>query len=246
MPSSTNDYRQLIEKPWGKMFYDMIFHQLSLPVEPSLNILDYGAGFCVTASHYAQHHRVTAVEPNDEMLRLKLSNDCDMNCIHGGIEALRQQRDGSFDLVICHNVLEYVPDKEQILWELARVLKKGGVLSIVKHNLPGRILASAVFSDDPGTALALLDCGDDGDTMFGRRNTYSNEYLITQCIQMNLSMEKRFGIRTFFALSSNNDAKFSKEWYDNMLELEMKTCHLEEYKNIAFFNHFLFQKENTD
>lgn len=45
MSSSIKDYRQLIEKPWGKMFYDMIFRQLSLPTNPSLNILDFGAGF---------------------------------------------------------------------------------------------------------------------------------------------------------------------------------------------------------
>ncbi len=244
MSSSIKDYRQLIEKPWGKMFYDMIFRQLSLPANPSLNILDFGAGFCVTANYYAQHHRVTAVEPNDEMLHLKLSDNCEMDCIHGGIETLSQQNDELFDFVICHNVLEYVPDKEQVLQELARVLKKGGMLSVVKHNLQGHILASAVFSDDPRSALELLEYCDNGDTMFGSRNTYSNEDLIMQCKQMGLSMKQRFGIRTFFGLSSNNDAKFTKEWYDNMLELEMKTCHLDEYKNIAFFNHLLFQKEN--
>ena len=80
--------------------------------------------------------------------------------------------------------------------------------------------------------------------MFGSRNTYSNEYLITQCKQMGLSMEKRLGIRTFFALSSNNEVKFAEEWYDNMLELEMKTCQLDLYKDIAFFNHLLFRKED--
>ena len=93
-------------------------------------------------------------------------------------------------------------------------------------------------------ALRLLDSGDNADTMFGSRDTYSSEYLLTQCKQMGLSMEKRLGIRTFFALSSNNDVKFSKEWYDNMLELEMKTCHLDLYKDIAFFHHLIFRKEN--
>lgn len=242
MPSSIKDYRRMIEKPWGKMFYDMIYRQLSLPVDPPLDILDFGAGFCVTAGHYAQHHRVTAVEPDEEMLNLKLPNNYGMECIHGGLETLRQQNDGAFDLVICHNVLEYVPDKEEILQELTRVLKPGGMLSIVKHNLPGRIFASAVFSDDPAAALELLSCSDNADTMFGRRDTYSNEYLIAQCRQMGLSMEKRFGIRTFFALSTNDEVKFTNEWYDNMLELEMKTCRLDLYKDIAFFNHLLFKK----
>lgn len=242
MPSTINDYRQLVEKPWGKMFYDMIYRQLSLPANPSFNILDFGAGFCVTANHYAQHHRVTAVEPNEEMLQLKLSDRCVMDCIHGGIETLQQWNDGFFDLVICHNVLEYVPDKKQILQELTRVLKHGCMLSVVKHNLPGRIFASAVFSDNPEAAFELLEYGDNSDTMFGSRDTYSNEYLIEQCKQMGLSMEKRFGIRAFFSLSTNDDVKFTKEWYDSMLKLEMRTCELDIYKDIAFFNHLLFRK----
>ncbi|MDE6318380.1 MAG: methyltransferase domain-containing protein [Lachnospiraceae bacterium] len=242
MPSTINDYRQLVEKPWGKMFYDMIYRQLSLPTNPSLDILDFGAGFCVTANHYAQHHRVAAVEPNEDMLHLKLADNCVMDCIHGGLETLQQWNDGFFDLVICHNVLEYVPDKKQILQELARVLKQGGMLSIVKHNLPGRIFASAVFSDDPESAFRLLENGDNSDTMFGSRDTYSNEYLIEQCKQIGLSMKKRFGIRAFFSLSTNDDVKFTKEWYDSMLKLEMKACELDTYKDIAFFNHLLFRK----
>ncbi len=252
MPSTINDYRQMVEKPWGKMFYDMIYRQLSLPEKPSRGILDFGAGFCVTAGHYAQHHKVTAVEPNEEMLCLKLPAGCDQDCVQGGvdyvqggIETLRQGGDGSFDLVICHNVLEYVPDKEQILQELARVLKSGGMLSIVKHNLPGRILASAVFSDAPEAALELLSYSDNADTMFGSRDTYSNEYLIDRCKQRGLSLENRYGIRTFFALSSNNDVKSSKEWYDNMLELEMKTCQMDIYRDIAFFQHLLFRKADV-
>lgn len=242
MPSSIRDYRELIEKPWGKMFYDMIFRQLSLPESPALDVLDFGAGFCVTAGHYAQHHRVTAVEPSEEMLHLKLQEHSAMDCIHGGIEVLGQQEDETFDLVLCHNVLEYVPDREQVLRELARVLKKGGALSIVKHNLPGRILASAVFSDDPGRALALLDGGDREGNMFGTRDTYSREELVRQCGRVGLSMEKRFGIRTFYGLSANDTVKHTKEWYDDMLELEMRVCVLEEYKNVAFFNHLLFRK----
>ena len=73
MPDSIEDYRNLIEQPWGKMFYDMIFRQLNLPKDKKLNILDYGAGFCVTASYYAENHNVTAYEPNPEMLKKELT-----------------------------------------------------------------------------------------------------------------------------------------------------------------------------
>lgn len=72
MSSSINDYRKLIEQPWGKMFYDTLFRQLALPEDHSLNILDFGAGFCVTASHYVPFHHVIAIEPSKEMLALEM------------------------------------------------------------------------------------------------------------------------------------------------------------------------------
>ncbi len=117
MPSSKEDYRQLIDQPWGRMFYDMVLRQLDLSDDVPLRILDFGAGFCVTANHYAGHHKVTAVEP-------------------------------------------------------------------------GKVL----------------------------------------------------GIRTFFALSPNSNVKFTQAWYDKMLELEMKTCDVDKYKNVSFFHHLIFHK----
>ncbi len=243
MPSSIKDYRELIEQPWGRMFYEMIYRQLSLPENSKLNILDFGAGFCVTANYYAKNYNVTAVEPSNDMLNLKIEEN-DFTLINGGIEVLKDVPDNSFDLVICHNVLEYVPDKEIILKELTRVLKQSGKLSIVKHNLTGRILAYAVFGNNPKSAHELLNKNSDNEgNMFGSRDTYSNDYLINNSAKLGLKIDNIYGIRTFFALSSNDEIKYTDEWYNNMLELEMKACNIDEYKNIAFFNHLIFAKE---
>lgn len=242
MPNSIYDYRQLIDKPWGRMFYDMVFRQLDVSDHSSLKILDFGAGFCVTANHYSAHHMVTAIEPNREMIELRLQ-DHPFDLIHGGMEALSTYADNSFDLVICHNVLEYVPDKEPILQELTRIVKPGGRLSIVKHNLMGRILACAVFSDCPNAALHLLESGDNEKSAFGQRGTYDDEYIIEVGLTYGLSLENMFGIRTFFALSKNNDIKYTQEWYDAMLALEMKICHMHEYNRFSFFHHLIFQKK---
>lgn len=51
-------------------------------------------------------------------------------------------------MIICHNVLEYIDDKEQIINELYRLLKTGGILSIVKHNRAGRVMQMAVLLDN--------------------------------------------------------------------------------------------------
>lgn len=243
MPSSVKDYRELIDKPWGRMFYDMIYNQLDLRDNKRIHILDFGAGFCVTANHYAKNHNVTAVEPSKEMLSIRLKEN-DFTLLNGGIELLKDMPDNSFDLIICHNVLEYVPDKKIIIKELTRVLKPNGKLSIVKHNLTGRIFAYAVFGDNPKSALELMNKNDDNESnMFGNRDTYRNEDLIQYCTCLGLKVDSIYGIRTFFALSSNDDIKYTDEWYKNMLELEMQTCNIEKYKDIAFFNHLVFTKE---
>ncbi len=239
---SIEDYRQLIDRPWGRMFYDMVFRQLDLSDDVPLKILDFGAGFCVAANHYAGHHKVTAVEPDEKMLELRVREQ-PFELICGGIETLSRYEEGSFDVVLCHNVLEYVPDRGRIICGLARALKRGGMLSVVKHNLAGRILASAVFWDNPKAALDLLEGGDRENNMFGQRNTYEDDSIMELGQEWGLESKKVFGIRTFFSLSQNNDVKFTQEWYDNMLELEMKTCDVDKYKNVSFFHHLILQKK---
>lgn len=240
MPNSIKDYRELIEQPWGKIFYDMIFQQLNISDEKPINILDFGAGFCVTAAHYSNSHNVTSIEPSQEMLDFKIAGNYAI--INGGIECLQQFENNSFDLVICHNVLEYSDDKNLIINELSRVLKCGGKLSIVKHNLTGRIISEAVLKDNPQNALAFLNEGDNDNNMFGKRNTYTNEALINEANELGLVLKNIYGIRALFGLSSNNEIKHNKDWYKAMLELEMSVCNIDRYKNIAFFNHLIFEK----
>jgi SAM-dependent methyltransferase len=264
MASAVENYRNMVEQPWGRMFYDQIFRQLVIPGEPRKRILDFGAGFCLTAGHYAKEHDVIAVEPSSEMLELRVRGAEPACCaetsagaeasakgaaapagdpftlVAQGVEYLATLEDSSFDVVICHNVLEYVDDKEKILEELVRVLKPGGILSIIKHNLLGRAFASAVMADDPQAALDLLN--DTVETsMFGKRTVYTNEYL-DQCFSGRMKLTESFGIRAFYGLSSNNEIKYTDEWYQAMLALETKASTMDEFRKVAFFNHLLFTK----
>lgn len=244
MSDAIKNYRSMVDQPWGRMFYEMIYKQLDLSDCKKLKILDFGAGFCITADHYAKSHDVTAVEPSDEMRALRVG-DNPYTLVGGGIDYLRDLDADSFDLVICHNVLEYADDKEAVLKHLVRVTKPGGILSVVKHNLYGRVMATAIMSDDPKTALSLLDQGAEK-SMFGKRDVYSNEW-ITDLLKDEMTLIDTYGIRTFFGLSSNNDIKYTDDWYQSMLELETKACSMDEYRKVAFFNHLIFaKKQNTE
>ena len=239
MPDSASDYRAMIEMPWGRMFYDLIFRQLKLPEKPCLRILDYGSGFGVAASHYARWHTVTAVEPNVEMLALRIAGQ-PYTQIEGGIECLPNVPE-PFDLVLCHNVLEYADDPAHVVAELLRALRPGGLLSVVKHNLPGRAMAAAVLEDNPVKALQLISGeAEESDALFGRRNLYSDDEL--RLWTGGLSVVKQHGLRTFYALSRYNEVKFDDAWYAGMLALELAAGERPEYQAVSFFRHVVFRK----
>ena len=243
MATPIENYREMVEQPWGKIFYDIIYRQLAFPNDRRLKILDFGAGFCITAMHYAKNHDVTAVEPNEEMYKLRFKSD-DYTLITQGIDFLKTVEDNSYDVILCHNVLEYVDNKNEILTQLKRVLKPDGILSIIKHNLYGRVFGSAILTDNPKAALDLLNEKPE-DSMFGNRSVYLNEFLI-DFFSGELKLEELYGIRAFYGLSSNNEIKYTDEWYNSMLELETKTGTIEEFKKVSFFNHLIFKKLNKE
>jgi len=240
MPTPIENYRNVVEQPWGKIFYDIIYRQLEFSNDRRLKILDFGAGFCITAKHFAKNHDVTALEPNEEMYRLRFKSD-DYTLITQGIEYLKAVEENSYDVVLCHNVLEYVDNKDEILSELKRVLKPGGKLSIIKHNLYGRVFGCAVLTDNPKAALDLLNEKPE-DSMFGNRDVYTNEYL-TDFFGDDMRLAEVFGIRAFYGLSSNNEIKYTDEWYSSMLELETRVGAIDDFKKVSFFNHLIFEKK---
>ena len=231
----------MVDQPWGRMFYEMIFKQLNITNDKRIRILDFGAGFCITASHYAKNHDVVALEPNEEMYSLRVEEN-EYTLITQGLDYLKTVPDNSIDFVICHNVLEYVENKEEILKQLVRVLKQEGTLSIIKHNLFGRVMGSAVLGDNPQAALDLLNNVAE-DSMFGNRDVYGNEFL-TDLLSGEMALSETYGIRAFFGLSSNNEIKYTDDWYKSMLELEAKASTMDEFRKIAFFNHLIFKKKS--
>ena len=146
-------YKNHLEEPWGKIYYDIVFKQLE--DLDGKRILDFGSGFGIVANFLAEKNQVTAVEPDMEMMiHRKRSNLYEQ--LQGSLDVLEIFPDEEFDVIICHNVLEYVEDVKPYLEAFSRLLKPGGLLSIVKHNHVGRILHTVIFENDTYKAQSLL------------------------------------------------------------------------------------------
>ena len=223
--------------PWERLLKRITWMQLG--DISGKDILDFGSGNGVTADHFAFNNRVVAVEPSEEMLRN--SWQCHQyRQICGDISALSQFADNTFDVILCHNVLEYIDDKASVVRELVRVLKPGGRLSVIKHNRAGRVMQMVVLLDDFERANDLLDGNDSVASKFGPIRYYDDSMIFQWAAE--LQCECCYGIRAFWDLQQNQEKHDSEAWQTKMLHLEMRVSKMEEYRNIAFFHHLLFSK----
>lgn len=231
-------YFNYVNEPWGKLFYLCAWKQL--PELKGKKILDFGSGFGITAEYLSKENEVIAVEPSQEMVKIGNKSNQSFHQIVGGLETLKQFADATFDCIVCHNVFEYVEDRNIILAEFMRVLKPDGFISIIKHNKAGRIMQKAVFDYDINAVKALLNGGHNLSKNFGEIKTYEDEMLLVG----GLKIDKCYGICAFYGLQDNK-IKYQKDWLDTMLDIELSVSEREEFRNIAFFHHLILKKQGN-
>ena len=223
---------------WDELLKRMLWKQLDFV--QGMKILDFGSGAGETAAQLARCNTVTAVEPWADMLAQRAEGPYVQ--LQGGVELVRAMEEASFDMVLCHNVLEYVDEKEAYLRELARVLKPGGLLSIVKHNRPGRVMQMAVLLNDFDMANTLLSGGNGTTSKFGDIRYYEDEDVAAWCPELHI--ERLWGARTFWDLQQKQECHTDPAWQEQMLALEHRVSEIKAYQEIAFFHHLLLRKGN--
>ena len=222
--------------PWEQLFKSVLWTQLG--ELRGKRILDFGSGIGVTACHYAAENEVAAVEPSEESVRQRWDEHPYQQII-GSIDALRELEDSSFDVIFCHNVLEYTPDREEILRQFHRLLKPEGFVSLVKHNRPGRVMQMVVLLNEFEKAHALLD-GEDGLAAdYGTIHYYEDED-----VTEGFRIKETYGIRTFWDLQQNQACHKDPAWQEKMIDMELRVSQIPQYRDIAFFHHLILVKKS--
>ncbi|WP_052851837.1 methyltransferase [Streptomyces avicenniae] len=133
---------------------------------PVLDVLDTGGGsgsFAVPLA--ALGHRVTVVDPSPDALfalgrRAAEKGVADrVRGVQGDTQDLHDVLgDVTFDMVLCHGVLEYLDDPAAGLRAVARALRPdGGVLSLLAAGLGGAVLSRALAGRFTEARRALED-----------------------------------------------------------------------------------------
>lgn len=226
--------------PWELLQKQMIWQQLSFV--HNKKVLDFGSGLGITANHFAADNEVVAIEPSDDRIQNRVRDNPYLQ-IKGSLDFLEKMGERSFDIILCHNVLEYVENRSAVIKEFARILKDDGTLSVVKHNRNGRVMQMVVLLNNFEHTNELLDGLPGQSTEFGPIQYYDDEDIVKWSDAF--SIEEIHGIRTFWDLQQNQEIQKDTEWQDKMLSIETKVSDIDEFKAIAFFHHVLLRKNRT-
>jgi len=158
--SGAEKYAAYLETPEGRLRLDLALANLQefLP-QPTgdLHALDIGCGTGATGVRLAQLGiHVTLMDSSPSMLDFAkraaeeagVSESIAFN--HGDAAQLASFfHPGSFDIILCHNVLEYVEDPNAVLFAAARIMRNSSaILSVVVRNQAGEILKAAIQAGD--------------------------------------------------------------------------------------------------
>lgn len=153
---------------------------------------------------------------------------------------MRRFENETFDIIICHNLLEYAEDREDIVKEFARILNPNGKIFYIKHNRAGRVRQMVVLLNDFEHAHSLLNGNDGMASKYGAIRYYGNADIEKWCPE--LVITRTLGLRTFWDMQQNQEIHKDADRQEKMVEIEMRVSYMEGYKDIAFFRHLMIEK----
>jgi S-adenosylmethionine-dependent methyltransferase len=215
-----------------------------------LCILDAGGGNGRSAIAFArQGHKVSLVDFSTEMLadgRRTAEEIGIMDRIefhHAEIAEIPALfPDPTFDLVLCHNVVQYVDDVTATLRAVCSPLRGNGVISLVTVNGYSEVYKAAFRELDLDKASALLDGGPMTATLFGVPvRQFTNDELCEFLKAAGCIPIGRYGVRCLCDWLPN-EPKYDPAFLARLEQLELALADRYPYNLLARFFQIVARK----
>lgn len=217
----------------------------------SLHVLDAGGGTGGFAVPLAQlGHDVTVVDPSPDSLAAlerraaETGSSAHIRALQGDAAGLPTLvPSATFDLVLCHSVLEVVDDPDEALRAVAQALRPGGVASVLAANRIAAVLGRAA-AGRLGEARHLLEDTDGtsggGDPALRR---FTLDELQVLFAAAGLSMQTVHGVRIFADFVPPALLDGDPQAADDLLALERSAAERPDYVALATQLHLLARRD---
>ena len=246
--SGAEQYAAYLATPEGRLRLDLTFANLQefLPQDPrSLRALDLGGGTGAIAVRLAELGiHVTLLDSSPPML------DFARRAAHGAGVADRielKHADAahladlfppqSFDLILCHNLLEYVDDPGAVLRGAVRALRNAdGIISILVRNQLGEVLKAAIKDGDLAGAETNLSAEWGHESLYGGSvRLFAADRLRAMLAAASLALIAERGVRIVSDYLPSQISPGAE--YERILELERKLGTRPEFAAVARYRH---------
>ena len=236
-------YAAYLKTPAGRLRSDLSWENMRRFFRGNASecrALDLGGGVGSASVRLARlGFAVVLLDGSAEMLRIagQHAEACGVTAqisfCHSDVGQLRELFAAeSFDLVVCHNLLEYTEDPSAIVGDIAHVLRKDGLLSILVRNRAGEVLKDAIKTRDWKLAATNLAAETVLDSLYGEAlRVFTHNEVRNLCVQAGLGAVAEFGVRVFsdyLAVENLTDTQYSE-----VFELESTLGARKEFAAIA-------------
>jgi S-adenosylmethionine-dependent methyltransferase len=236
--SGADKYAAYLETPEGRLRCDLAFANLQdfLPLPQtrrSLHALDVGCGTGAAAVRLARLGiHMTLLDSSPAMLDIAKRSarqagvDGTIALTQGDAAQVTNLLPvGSFDIVLCHNILEYVDDPNAVLSAAAQMMRSDSteiaILSILVRNSAGEALKAGIKAGDLGAVERNLTAVWGHESLFGGRvRLFTPDSLQVMTKGASLAVAAERGVRV---ISDYLPPQVSRsEAYERIFELERK------------------------
>lgn len=248
------------QQPLGRIRREVTWHILAQHL-PSASgaarlprVLDAGAGSGELVLRLAQHgYRVWGLDYAPAMLAQAGQSiqtlpseirDRVTLCAMAVDAAPETFEPGFFDAIVCHTLLEYLPDPRATLRSLADLLRDGGMLSVSFVNRHAEVMRQVWSGGDPAGALVRLEDGAFSATLFGIRGVaYTAEEVGTWLAELGLVLTATYGVRAFADYVPRERLQ-DADFFDALLRLEKAVAARVPYRLVARYVHLFAHKDS--
>ncbi|GAA2157842.1 methyltransferase domain-containing protein [Kitasatospora kazusensis] len=142
----------------------------------------------------------------------------------------------SFDVVLCHGVLMYLPDPDPMLASLARMLAPGGLLSLLVRNADALAMQPGL-AGDWRTALGAFDSSRFTDHHGLPARADRLDDLSVTLGEISVPLRRWYGVRVFTDNTPDDDAPVDGRQLAQLLDAEERAGQQDPYRRVAALLH---------